>query len=832
MNKGLFQKLLPHLIAVVIFFVVAVLFCGPAFQGQVLQQHDIVGVKGMTKSIYEHYEQYGHYPLWNTHMFSGMPNYQILIKGPSVLVNITNIITLGLPEPANFFFLAAVCFYILCLAFRINPYIGIFGALSFALATYNPVILSAGHITKMLAIAYAPGLLAGLIWLYEKRYWLGIGMTTFFAAAEIAANHPQINYYLFIVIVFMTISYLIIWIKQQQYKHTAIALSLALLGAVIGVGTAAVTLFTTFEYTKYTMRGGKSIENTGSTIVEKKTTGLDKDYAFSYSYGIEETLTLLMPNAFGGSSSQTFEEDSKLVEELTSNNVPEASAVQLASSLPKYWGGIELGTSGPYYSGVLCVLLFIIGLVVVTKKHRWWILGAVVFTVFMAWGKYFLSFNNLLYNYLPYYNKFRAPSMSLVASQWLIPLMAALTLQTLLFKEAQSRLSKETLNKILYALGGLIVLIGLVYLMNDYSASIDDQIMAAYSSQQGGGDTASMIISSLKAARQSMLGNGLLRVILFSLIVLGLIYLWNKKSISALTAIIVFIAINTIDLFAVGKNYLNENNYIDADSYITYNFKPTQADETILQDKNPHFRVLNLAPDRFNESRTSYYHRSVGGYHAAKLRVYQDLIENQLSKPELNMPVLNMLDTKYFLFPDQQGNVSVQKNDSALGAAWFVQQVQPVNGPVAEMKALDNFNPEQTAFVDVANQKVNITQPQYNPAASIQLQYYNNDTIRYVTNATTPQFAVFSEVYYPAGWNAYVDGKQTDYLKVNYALRGMAVPPGQHTIEFRFEPKVYYTSYTIGTVSTILMYILFLLGLFMSYRKKEVSENNYNPAIS
>ena len=827
MNKGLFAKLLPHLVALVIFFVVAFLFCQPAFQGQVLQQHDIIGVKGMIQNSLEYREQFGRLPLWNTHLFGGMPNYQVAVAGPPLIPKFAAILSLGLPEPASFFFIASVCFYILCLCFRINPYIGIFGALAYAYATYNPVILNAGHITKMLAIGYAPALLGGIVLIYEKRYWLGLGVTTFFAAAEITANHPQINYYLLIALGFMTLSYLVIWIQNKEFKHAAIAVSLAVAAALVGVGTSAVTLFTTYEYTKYTMRGGKTIESKGNEVVVNKTTGLDKDYAFKWSLGKSEAVTLFMPNAFGGSSGESFDADSKLVETMVERNIPEASAVQLASSLPKYWGGMSdptEGTSGPAYLGIISALLFVVGCVVIKSHHRWWLLAGVLFGIMMAWGKYFFGFNSLLFEALPFYDKFRAPSMSLVIPQLLVPIMAVLCLQQLLFTNRES-LNPKSFRHVLYALGGLIAFAGLLYVFNDYGSPIDSQIMEAYSARQGGDEIGRTIVSGLKADRKAMFGGDILRLFGFSLLIAGLLFLWMRKVVSPWVVIGVLALVSTIDLVNIGKKYLGEEIYVDPETLTTANFQKTPADEMILQDKDPQFRVFNLTPDRFNESRTAYYHRSVGGYHPAKLRLYQDLIENQLSKQGLNMPVMNMLNTRYFLIPGEQGGApaNVQRNDSALGAAWFVRQVQPVSGPAAEMKALDNFDPAQTAFIDQAAQPLQLPQISPDTTATIRLAHYNNDTIRYQTTAASPQFAVFSEIYYPAGWNAYLDGKKTDYYRVNYMLRGMPVPAGNHTIEFRFEPAVYYNSYRVAFWASILLYLFFFGGIFYSVweRRKE-----------
>ena len=820
------KKVLPHVIAIVVFLLVSIIFSSPALNGKVLQQHDIVGVKGMSKNALDFNDKYGHLPLWNTNLFSGMPNFQVLISWPHPLLDFGGILTLGLPKPASFFFLSCLMFYLLCIALRTNPYIGILGGLAYAFSTYNPVIINAGHDTQMFAVAWAPGLLAGIVWLYEKKYWLGLAVTTFFATVEVTANHPQVNFYLFIIIGAMTVAYLVIWIRNKQWKHMGIALSLAVVGALIGVGNAAVTLWTTYDYSKYTMRGGKTIENTGNGIVEKKTKGLDLDYAFQYSYGKGETLTTLMPNAYGGSSAETFEEDSKFVQELTDKNIPENSAAQLGSQMPKYWGSLY-STSGPFYYGAIMCLLFIIGCVIDKSHHKWWIIPAVIFTIFLSWGHNFLGFNTFLFEHLPLYNKFRAPSMSLIVPQILVPILGVITLQQLLFTQRNDEEKKKLLKNIVYALGGLAVFIGLIYMVNDYHSSIDNEVLKAYSGQQGAGEgMGKTIVSALVSARKSMFISDWFRLIGFALLLAGLIFLYTKKILSPLVVIVILIAVNSFDLLAIDKKYLNENNYIESDSFTDYNFKPSAADVSILNDKDPHFRVYNLSPDRFNESKTSYYHRSLGGYHPAKLRLYQDLIENQLSTANLNMPVMNMLDTRYILIPDQQGKEpNLHKNDSALGAAWFVQNLQPVKGPVEEMKALNSFKPEQTAFIDVTTQKADIKPYPANTSATIKLTKYNNDTVEYATNAPVEQFAVFSEIYYPAGWNAYVDGKKTNYYKVDYLLRGMPVPAGSHTISFRFEPESYAISSKVAMIAGILLYIVLLGGLFMSYRKKELLTN-------
>lgn len=782
----------------------------------------------MAQDAITYREQHGHYPLWNTHLFSGMPNYVIAMDQKTLMPYFNNILSLGLPKPANFFFIACICFYLLCLAYRANYLIGILGSLAFAYCSFDPVIVTVGHDTQMLAIAYMPGVLAGLVLLYRKRYFVGLAITSLFASLEIFANHPQVNYYIAITAGFLTISYLIFWIKNKEWKHLAIALSLALLSALIGIGNSAVNLLVTSEYAKYTMRGGKTLDNTAGKLTQVKTEGLDEDYAFQYSVGKSEFLMFMMPKAFGGSSSETFDENSKLVSTLTEKGVPENNAVQLAQSLPKYWGGLY-STAGPVYFGVVICILFIIGMVVVSDKQRWWILAASLIAVLMSTGKYLPEFNGFLFHNLPLYDKFRAPSMSLVIPQLLFPLLAVLCLQTLFFKNDKKSFIVP-MKKILYAVGGVFAVIMLIYFGNNYSSQIDSQIQQAYNNPQAG-DLGKVIINALTEERKAMFGSGLIKALLFAAGIIGLLYLYSKNRLKPVVIIVILLVANTIDLFSLDTKYLSSENYTEPDGYMA-NFntslqpQPSGGPSAVQQmqsDKDPHFRIFNLAPDRYNESILAYTYRCIGGYNPAKLRIYQDLIENQLSD-KLNMSVLNMLDTKYFLSPTQrqQNEFSVQRNDSAMGACWFVNNIKYVNGPVEEMNALTNFNPAQTAVVDASFKTIAGSISASDNSASIHMASYDNDDVKYTSQSATNKLAVFSEVYYPAGWNAYLDGKKTEYCKVNYVLRGMNIPAGKHTIEYKFEPAVYFKGQVFNYTAFALLLLTIVVAVFYAVRKQKI----------
>lgn len=826
MKKFNFKALVPHLVAIGIFLVVSVIYCRPALEGKVLQQSDIVHWEGMSHNSFEYKKEHGHFPLWNTHLFSGMPNYQVAMEAHSFLPDLHSLLTLGLPKPINFFFLACLCFYILCCVVNIKPVLGIMGSLAFAYASYNPILISVGHESKMWAIAYMPGVLAGLLLIYQKKYLLGLAVTAIFATWEIAFNHPQISYYFFITAGIITLGYVIQWIKAKDWKHVAISLALAAVAGCAALANSAMSLLTTAEYAKYTMRGGKNIETSGPEIKKVDTKGLDKDYAFSYSIGKSEILTFFIPDIFGSSSSDHFDENSKLVTALTEKNIPENNAVQLAYSLPRYWGGIEEGTAGTIYFGAIVFFLAIIGLVLIKNPIKWWILAATVFTIFMAWGRNFSTFNSFLLEYFPLYNKFRSPNMALVIPQMLLPLLAVWGLQRIFFTPTGKEELQKSSKPILYALGAVFGITLILYFFNDFSSAFDARIMQAYTNpQDGNSEVGRIIVNALKAERKSMFSTGIFRALIFAGLVIALLYLYLKNILKPLAAIVIFTVINTIDLLVVDNKYLNTESYIDADSYQAENFTPTAADTQILQDKDPHYRVYHLSGDRFSDAITAYFHRSIGGYHAAKLRIYQDLIETQLSKNTLNMGVLDMLDTRYFIIPSQQQQQPpvVHKNEEALGAAWFIKHIQYVNGPVEEITALDQFGPKDTVIVDNSFKAVAGNDPAPDSSATIQLVSYDNDEIKYATQSATNQFAVFSEVYYPAGWNAYLDGKKAEYAKVNYVLRGMPVPAGKHEIVFKFEPASYSNGQKLIYFGNTLFFLALTGGVFSLWRDRKKS---------
>ena len=825
MKKFNFKALAPHLVAIGIFLVVSVIYCRPALEGKVLQQSDVIFWKGMAQNSFEYKEKHGKFPLWTTHLFSGMPAYQVAMDVKSYLPNLHSVLTLGLPKPIGFFFLACISFYILSCVAGARPVLGILGGLAFAYATFNVLFVSTGHDTKMWTLSYMPGLLAGLLLIYQGKYLPGLAVTAIFGTWEVAFNHPQVSYYFLFTALFISIGYAIQWIRQKQWKHLIISFVLAVLGGVIALGNSAATLLTNAEYAKYTMRGGKTIETKGDEIQKVNTTGLDHDYAFSYSIGKSETLTLFMPGVFGEGTSNHFDENSRLVKNLIEKNIPESQAIQIAENMPKYWGAMPEGTGGTIYLGAIICFLALIGLVVIQDNIKWWILAGAVLAIFMAWGRNFSGFNTFLLDHLPLYNKFRSPNTALIIPQMIFPLLAVMGLQQLFFTSNGLDILKSSFKKILYATGGLFLVVLLIYFFNDFTGAFDPVLMNAFgSSQDGNNEVGKMVINAMKDDRKAMFTGNMFRAFLFAALVIGLLYLYLKNRIKPMIAVVIFIVVNTFDLLLIDSKYLNTDNYLEDESALqTDYFTPTPADMQILQDKDPHYRVYNISTGESFQGRaaiTSYFHRNIGGYHPAKLRIYQDLIEVQLSKQTPNMDVLNMLDTRYIITPPQQQQqpAGVYKNDQALGAAWFIKHIKYVNGPVEEIKALDQFGPKDTVIIDNSFKTIAGNDPTPDSSATIQLVNYDNDEIKYSTQSSTNQFAVFSEIYYPAGWNAYVDGKKADYVKVNYVLRGMPVPAGKHEIVFKFEPASYTNGQKLVYLGNSLFFLALAGGLFSLWK--------------
>lgn len=841
MKNSLLKKLVPHAAAALIFLVVSLIYCKPVLEGKVLSQHDITHWKGAIQQSKEYAEKHnGVYPLWTNSMFSGMPTFQIGYSNNNKIPGyLHTVFTLGLPKPVQFFFLASICFYFLCIVMGVRSLFAIMGSLAFAFATYNPVIISVGHDTKMLSIAYMPALVGSLYLIYEKKYWMGTGLTTVFTSVLVTMNHPQIAYYLFIALAVMTVFYIVQWIKEKDWGHVIKALACTVIAGFSGLMTNAVSILSTYEYQKETIRGGASVL-ADSTGADAKS-GLSKDYAMSYSMKITEPLVMMTPRIYGGSSdhSEVDQEESKAIQEiysfpqkLSGFNQQQIQSFQQQMPLSYYWGGMtkagEVGTSGPPYIGALVCFLAILGFFLASPKHKWWILTATGLTIIMSWGSYFEAFNGLLYKYLPMYNKFRAPSMILVIPQMLIPLLAVLGVSKLA-GETDKKALMASFKKAIYATLGVFVLLLILYMMFDYMSDNDNEFLNQ--ARNAGDPRISQAVTDyfngLQEDRKSLFLGDILRTFGFVAAGLILVFLSIRKTIGTAALGVGLSLFVLIDLITVDVKYLNYDNYQDEAENENW-FVKTKVDEEILQDTS-FFRVFNAAGNATSENITSYHYNSVGGYHPAKIRIYQDLIEQQLMKRQPNFAVFNMLNAKYFIQKDPRTGQTqnYQPNPEALGNCWFVKAISFVPDARSEMQALDNFYPADTAIIHEQFKPL-ITLPlTEDSAAVIRLVKNDNDVITYTSTAATNQFAVFSEVYYSRGWKAFIDDKEAPIVKVNYVLRGLSVPAGIHNIRFEFKPQGYYTGRRLTSIFNIVLIILMAGGIFSVWyfgRKKNMRQ--------
>lgn len=860
---------MPHLIAIGVFLLVAVIFCKPSLESGVsLRQPDATSWWGMAHQSLEYNKINGHFPLWTTNMFCGMPGYQIAMEGKwNPLHVIDRTFQLWMPEPINFFFLACICFYFLCICLRIKPFIAILGSLAFAYCSYSPIIIAAGHNTKMLTLAYSPAVIGAALLIFDKKYLTGFVLLSLFTTLQIGQSHQQISYYLFMIIAVMIFSYSILFIGKKEVTHLAKSLGLMLLAAIISIGANALSIFPALDFSKDSKRGGQLVMDQSSRqhekIVDGKTTGLSKGYAFQWSYGRMETWSLLFPGVQGYGMHYADRDgdpyifprlDEKshtaayLEEEL---NVPpdQAANIALQNSTYLYWGDQPF-TSGPVYLGAVICLLFIFGLFFLDNRNKWWILGASVFGILLALGSNFTSLNYFMFDHFPFYNKFRVPTMALTIPQMLFPIMAALALDRIAMSPSESdyKRFKNALTAVLIVCG-----IGLfTYISSDFSnedrartaefnnivrengpemnnrlaalnsksqPKIDNKLYENMASQLQGDQEnlrrAREFVSALRDDRQTAFRNDIIRSVLFMALSTLLILLYMRRKLAAKWMIAGITLLSTFDLLNFSMKYLEEHSYDLKEKFEDTEFPLTQADRNILQDPDPNYRVYN-ASKGLDECKTSYYHKSIGGYHPAKLGIYDDLLAYQLSGKQ-NMAVINMLNAKYVI-QEQGGQAVAMRNPGALGNCWFVKGIKWVPGPVEEMKGLDDFNPADTAIVD---QKYKQLAGNPGPADSsdyIRQTHFDNDTIMYQSRSKSDRIAVFSEIYYK-DWKTYIDGKPAANFKANYVLRALKVPAGTHEISFHFEPAIILVTRDIGFYFSWLVSLMLVAFMIIQLRK-------------
>ena len=814
MKKFELKTLYPYGIALLLFIAISYAYFPALLQGKIVQQSDISSWRGAANEIIQHREKTGEEPLWTNAMFGGMPTTMIstYYKG-NYIEKIYHALFVG-PRPASYLILAFVSFFLLMLAMGVNVGFAFAGALTFGFCAYNFQIIQVGHNTKMVAIALMPMVLASVVYAFKKNRWLGAALFGATLSFEITANHPQITYYLGMIVLFYGVAQLYSALKE---KTIPVFLKTTLLLVVTGglaLGTNANHLLSTWEYGKQTMRGGSELTTHSSTPGKG---GLDKEYATSWSYGIDETLNLLIPNLNGGVSAP-FEPESKTYKALVDSRSPQAG--EIYQQLRVYWGP-QAFTAGPMYMGAIAIFLFVLGLILVKGPLKWWVAGISLLALLLGWGRHFMVVSNLFHDYIPLYNKFRVPSMILVILQLTIPLLGFYTLH-MIFKQAYNRATVIKALKIAVGItAGACALFALIPSLVGSFLSAGEERLPAFLTQAMADD------------RKALLRTDAFRSLAFILVAAVAIWASFTKKIKLNHMILGLVFFVMADMWTINKRYLNDTHFVSKHEFNSqYQIRP--VDKLILKDSDPNYRVLDLSVNVFNDSHTSYYHKTIGGYSASKLQRYQDMIEYFIT-PEIQqfytefsvdqslisaeqslskLKVLNMLNAKYIII--DPNNIPIE-NRTVFGNAWFVSDYEIVESANGELSGLQRINPAETAIIHQSFAPI-LQERGFNfdEAATIRLTHYAPNRLEYKTSASHEQLALFSEVYYPHGWQVTVDGQPAEHFRANYILRGMIVPAGEHTIAFQFKPDSYYTGAKISSVSSILL-LLLLAGTLAVY---------------
>jgi hypothetical protein len=799
---------LPHIFAVILFIVISFAYFYPVLEGKVLKANDSTVSNVNSKEIRDYREKFQKEPLWTNSIFCGMPAYLISTRFPGNLMKHADTLLRVFKMPVSVLFISMAGFYLLLLIFGLNSWLAIAGAIAYGFSSFFFQILAAGHNTQAIALAYMAPMIGGIYYAYRYDAIKGALLTAFMLSLEILANHPQITYYAMICLLIFGITEFVFSIKEKTLPRFLKTSLILIIPFLIAVGINFGNLNTIREYGKYSIRGKSELKSEHKNV----SAGLDRDYIVTWSYGIDETMNLLIPNYKGGSS-KPFDKDSETVKVLRQNKAGEA-----ANQFVKYWGSQTLGTDGPHYMGAIVIFLFVLGLIVIKGREKWWLLIATILSVMLAWGKNFMPLTNLFIDYFPGYNKFRAVTMTLVIAQFCIPLLGFLALR----EYYNGNLSKKEMFRGIKIAGGITVgLLLLILIFPGIAGSFISPNEIEYKFPD-------WLTSALETDRKALLRTDTFRSLVFIVLgagaILGFISgkLRKEYSILLITLLILF------DLWGAGKRYLNADRF-ERLSVVQKSFTPGIADAAILKDQS-YNRVLNLSVSTFNDnSPTSWFHKSIGGYHGAKLKRYQELIDSSISR-ELALfgsvktveellplfaktPVLNMLNSKYVIYnPDVPPIV----NPDALGNVWFAEKPVLVENANKELAAVSLIDPSKEAVIDTRfRDQVNGSVYKVSGNDKIELVSYQPNELEYKYTAEGEKLAVFSEIYYPAGWKCYIDGKESRYFRTNYVLRGMILPDGTHQVKFSFEPSSYINGNKISLASSILL-ILITAGYFLS----------------
>lgn len=797
------KKIAPELVILGIFIVASLIYYFPAVEGKVIYAGDYINGRAACQESHDFHDQTGDYSFWTGSMFSGMPNYQIGANGGFAVDKILNPIRWVLKAGnRNVFFLFLyflIAFYLLLRTFKIEKWLSMAGAFAMAMSSYFFVIVAASHNGKAYSITWMTLVLIGMILTYRKNYTWGALLIMFFTYIGFF-QHPQMSYYMCMLMGVLFFAEVAIAVRDKEWKHFALATAIFFAAFGIGMGMGSANIFANQEYSNETMRGGHS-DLVKVTDEQNKTEGLDLDYATAWSYGKGETMTFLIPNYMGGASGYNLGTDSRLYKDLVQARVPKSTAKQFCQSAPTYWGD-KAFTSGPVYIGAIVCFLFLLGLMIVPGPYKWALLVATLFSLFLSWGKNMMWLTEFFFTYFPMYNKFRAVESILIVAEITMPLIGFLAVKEIAEAEDRRRFLPA-----LYISAGITAGICLIMAlfggsMIDFTSSYDNQWKA-----QVGDDIYGMILDQ----RAAMMTSDAWRSFIFIALGFGLLFLYIRKPFKTQWLGIVLTALIVADLWPVDKRFCNNGHFVSVKERDTvFNMLPYEKE--LLQNDKTYYRVMNMTTNAFNDARTSYYLKSIGGYSAAKLRRYQDLIDEHLSK--MHMPVYNMLNTKYFITKDRDGQVFPYMNDGAFGNCWLVDELVAVHSANDESDALNELDLRRQAVYD-ETYELNRNIPAITPTEAgdyIELQSYSPKQLTYHAKVSGDRMAVFSEIYYPYGWKSTIDGKPADLYRVNYMLRALVVPEGEHDIVMFFAPD----SIRKGNILALSCFVVFVLTLIGS----------------
>ena len=792
--KMKFNKVLPYIVAVVVFVLITVLYCYPMLSGKVLNAGDVHNWQGGAHEAQEYFARTGETTWWTNSMFGGMPTFQITGSTPTQHISnhiLRRVLHLGFGEIMGIIFGYLLGFFLMLRCFRVNPWLSIAGSIALALSSYFFIIIPAGHITKAVALGFLAPLFGGVYAVFRRRYWLGVPLIVVYGIAGIAL-HPQMTYYIFMLIGVCFFAELYIHIKEKRWKELGISL-LVITGCLLLVmGTRLSWFQSNNEYLAQTMRGGHSELTKDDAQDAQPQKGLDIEYATAWSYGIDETLTLLIPNIKGGASGYSLDEKSETYQTLVKGGYPKKQAAKIVEQLPMYWGKQPF-TSGPVYVGAIICMLFILGLMIVDGPYKWALLVATCFSIMLAWGKNFMPLTELFYNYFPMYNKFRAVSSVLIVAEITMPLLGFMALQKIISSSPEER---QSYLKPLYISSGITA--GLCLIIALFGGMIWDF---------RGANDPTWLADAFIADRKSLLRADSWRSLLFIVAAAVVIYFYLRNKMKAAYLYALLAVLITADMVPVDRRYFSSRDFVSQKENDSF-FAMQPWEQQILGDKSLDYRVLNLTANTFNDSRTSYRLKSIGGYHAAKLRRYQDLIDAHISKN--NMAVINMLNTKYFV--TKQG---VMQNPDAMGNAWFVDNVKFVSTPDEESAALWQLDLKYEAVADERFKDILLAQSE--GEAQVTMTDYQPNKLTYHTISDTDKTLVFSEIYYPSGWHLLCDGEEIAIARANYTLRAATIPAGEHTLTMSFEPDALKTDHWCMAILIVALLLSLLCATYPLY---------------